>query len=409
MADLTAVKDRIDAIVAEHAEVLLAASHRIHEHPELGFEEHQARDVLSEVLEGAGLQVERGAYGVATAFEAVAGSGGPRIAVLCEYDALPGIGHACGHNIIGTAGVGAGIAAAAVAEELGGTVVVLGTPGEEGGGGKVVLAERGAFDGIDAALMVHPAGLDLSRFGAIAIQQLEVTYHGRAAHAAAAPQAGRNALDAAVLGYVNVAALRQHIRPDERIHGIFTEAGEAPNVVPARAAACWYVRSPSVRGLQKLKARVLACLQAGADAAGCTMEHVWLDPAYADMVDNDPMVELYRANLARTGRTLVDPTSLEGIVGSIDMGNISHLVPSIHPMIAVSPPNVAIHTADFVRYARAPEGDRAVLDGARAMAATVADLWAQPGAMEATRAAFETARADGRATGSATIAAGPEA
>jgi amidohydrolase len=409
MVDLAAAKDRIDAVIDEHAEALLDASHRIHEHPELGFEEHHAHDLLSEVLEGAGLTVTRSAYGVATAFEAVAGSSGPRIAVLCEYDALPGIGHACGHNIIGTAGIGAGIAAAAVAEELGGTVVVLGTPAEEGGGGKVFLAEQGAFDDIDAALMVHPAGLDLSRFGAIAIQQLEVTYHGRAAHAAAAPQAGRNALDAAVLGYVNVAALRQHIRPDERIHGIFTEAGEAPNVVPARAAASWYVRSPTVRGLHKLQQRVLACLQAGADAAGCTMEHTWIEPGYADMVDNEPMIELYRQNIERTGRTLIDPESLEAVIGSTDMGNISHIVPSIHPMIAVSPPTVAIHTADFVRYARAEEGDRAVLDGARAMAGTVADLWARPEAMAAATAAFAAARDDGRATGSATIGAGPEA
>jgi amidohydrolase len=408
MVDLAALKDRIDAVVAEHADVLLDASHRIHEQPELGFEEHHAHDVLSEVLEGAGLSVTRSAYDVPTAFEAVAGTGGPRIAVLCEYDALPGIGHACGHNVIGTAGVGAGIAAAAVADELGGTVVVLGTPAEEGGGGKVVLAERGAFEGIDAALMVHPAGLDLSRFGAIAIQQVEVTYHGKAAHAAAAPQAGRNALDAAVLGYTNVAALRQHIRPDERIHGIFTEAGEAPNVVPARAAATWYVRSPTVRGLHKLKARVLACLQAGADAAGCTMDHVWIDPAYADIVDNEPMIELYRENIERTGRTLVDPVSLDGIVGSTDMGNISHIVPSIHPMIAVSPPNVAIHTAAFVGYARGDEGDRAVLDGARAMAGTVADLWARPEAMAAATAAFAAAREAGRATGSAVIGAGPE-
>ncbi|MGN6694831.1 MAG: M20 family metallopeptidase [Aquihabitans sp.] len=409
MVDLAAAKQRIDAVVAEQADALLDASHRIHEHPELGFEEHRAHDVLSEVLEQAGLTVTRSAYGVPTAFEAVAGTEGPRIAVLCEYDALPGIGHACGHNIIGTAGIGAGIAAAAVAEELGGTVVILGTPAEEGGGGKVVLAERGAFDDVDAALMVHPAGLDLSRFGAIAIQQVQVTYHGRAAHAAAAPQAGRNALDAAVLGYVNVAALRQHIRPDERIHGIFTEAGEAPNVVPARAAATWYVRSPTVRGLQKLKARVLACLEAGAEAAGCTMEHVWLDPAYADMVDNEPMIERYRENIERTGRTLIDPVSLDAVVGSTDMGNISHIVPSIHPMIAVSPPSVAIHTADFVRYARAEEGDRAVLDGARAMAATVADLWALPDVMAAATEAFATARAEGRATGSATIGAGPEA
>src|SRR4051812_14149251 len=274
--DLASVKDRLAQEVDKRAEVLIDASHQIHAHPELCYEEHFAHDILTGLLDAEKIDVRRHAFDLETAFIARAGTEGPRIAVLCEYDALPGIGHACGHNIIGTAGVGAGIAAAAVAEELGGTVVVLGTPAEEGGGGKVKMAQHGAFDRIDAALMVHPAGLDLSRFGAIAIQQLEVTYHGRAAHAAAAPQAGRNALDAAVLGYVNVAALRQHIRPDERIHGIFTEAGQAPNVVPERAAATWYVRSPSVRGLEKLKVRVLACLAAGAAASGCEMEHRWL-------------------------------------------------------------------------------------------------------------------------------------
>lgn len=404
MVDLDAVKDRIDAVVDQHADVLLDASHQIHAHPELGFEEHHAHDILTTVLADAGLAVTRGAYGLDTAFEARAGDGpGPTVAVLCEYDALPGIGHACGHNVIGTAGVGAGIAAAAVASELGGRLVVLGSPAEEGGGGKVFLAERGAFDGVDAALMVHPAGLDLARFGAIAIQQVEVTYSGRAAHAAAAPQAGRNALDAAVLGYMNVAALRQHIRPDERIHGIFTEAGEAANVVPDHTAATWYVRSPTVVGLEKLKRRVLTCLEAGAAAAGCAMEHRWIDPAFADMVDNVPMIERYRTNLARTGRTLIDPDNLAAIVGSTDMGNISHIVASIHPMIAVSPPSVAIHTRDFVRYAGGAEGDRAVLDGAKALAGTIADLWGEPGAIDEVRAAFQDARDQGRATGSATI------
>ncbi|MEO6988711.1 MAG: M20 family metallopeptidase [Aquihabitans sp.] len=403
MTSLEDVKARIDGVVEQYADVLLDASHRIHERPELGFEEHYAHDVLTTVLTDAGLDVTRSAYGLETAFEARAGSGGPVVAVLCEYDALPGIGHACGHNVIGTAGVGAGIAAAAVAEELGGTVVVLGTPAEEGGGGKIVMAERGAFDGVDAALMVHPAGLDLTRFGAIAIQQLKMTYRGRAAHAAAAPQAGRNALDAAVLGYVNVAALRQHIRPDERVHGIFTEAGEAPNVVPELASTTWYVRSPTVRGLEKLKTRVLACLEAGATAAGCSVEHEWIDPAFANMVDNAPMIDLYTANLARTGRSVVDPSSIDGIVGSTDMGNVSHIVASIHPMIAVSPPSVAIHTQDFVRYARGPEGDKAVLDGARAMAATVADLWADPAALDRVKAAFASAREEGLATGRATV------
>ncbi|HEY4376168.1 MAG TPA: M20 family metallopeptidase [Acidimicrobiales bacterium] len=393
MADLDEVKGRLDAIVDDHAQVLLAASHEIHGHPELGFEEHHAHDILTDVLSDAGLEVERGAYDMDTAFVARAGSSGPTVAVLCEYDALPVIGHACGHNIIGTAGIGAGIAAAKLAEELGGRVVILGTPAEEGGGGKVLLAERGALDGVDAAMMVHPAGLDLPSFGAIAIQQVQVTYHGKAAHAAAAPQAGRNALDAAVLGYVNVAALRQHIRPDERIHGIFTEAGDAPNVVPERAGALWYVRSPTLRRLEKLKARVMACLQAGAEAAGCTMEHRWIDPAYADLVDIDPFIDLYRANAARVGRTLADPAVVGHVVGSTDMGNVSHLVPSIHPMIAVSPPTVAIHTADFAAYAVGPDGDRAVIDGAKALASTVADLWLRPDALSEITSAFAEATA----------------
>lgn len=403
MADLEEVKERVDAIVQDWAPALIDASQRIHAHPELGFEEHQAHDILTDLLERAGLAVTRGAYGLATAFEATAGTNGPTIAVLSEYDALPGIGHACGHNIIGTAGVGAAIAAAAVADEVGGRVVALGTPAEEGGSGKVLMAEAGAFDGVDAALMVHPAGLDLTRFNAIAIQEVTARYTGLAAHAAAAPHRGRNALDAAVLGYQNVAALRQHIRPDERVHGIFSDGGQAPNVVPDTAETRWYVRSPSGRGLNRLKERVLACLEAGAIAAGCELEVTWRHPAFANMVDNEPMIDRYRVNLARTGRAILEPDGLNEIVGSTDMGNISHIVPSIHPMIGVSPPAVPIHTEDFARFAAAPEGDRAVLDGARAMAGTIIDLWAAPGVLDEARTAFDEARADGRATGSPVI------
>src|SRR4051812_46951237 len=231
MADLDTIKDRMHDVVDAHADVLIDASHQIHDHPELGYEEHFAHDLLTSVLKDAGVEVETGAFGLDTAFAGRAGSSGPTIAVLCEYDALPVIGHACGHNIIGTAGLGAGIAAAALAEELGGRVVIMGTPAEEGGGGKVFMADKGAFDSIDAAMMVHPAGGDLRAMNAIAIQQCHVTYEGKAAHAAAAPERGLNALDAAVLGYVNIAALRQHIGQAERIHGIFTEAGDAANVV----------------------------------------------------------------------------------------------------------------------------------------------------------------------------------
>jgi amidohydrolase len=378
------VCDEVDRL----RELLVFASHQIHGHPELGYAEHQAHDLLCEILEEQGLLVERGAYGLPTAFEAKVGDGGPNVAVLLEYDALPGIGHACGHNIIAAAGLGAGLAAAKVASELGGTVTILGTPAEEGGGGKIAMIDAGAFDGVDAAMMIHPAGAELRRISAIAIQQLRVRYHGRSAHAAAAPHEGRNALDAAVLGYVNVAALRQHIRPEERIHGIFTEAGEKPNVVPSTAAAEWYVRSPTLASLEPLKARVVACLQAGADAAGCGMELEWVGAPYAEMLDNGPMLALYEANARTLGRHPVDPTPSTAVVGSTDMGNVSYAVPSIHPMVQAAPAGTAIHTIEFEESAAGEQGNLAVLDGAKAMAMTVVDLWTDPDALTAARAAY---------------------
>ncbi len=375
----TAAPSDVDAVFAavdRRTDLLVDVSHQIFEHPELCFEEHFAHDLLCDVLESEGLSVVRHAHGLDTAFVAEAGSAGPTVAVMCEYDALPGVGHACGHNVIAAAGLGAGLAAAEMAEQLGGRVRIVGTPAEEGGGGKVLLLRDGAFDGVDAAVMVHPADHDLPAMAAIAIQRLSVTYTGRASHAAAAPWDGANALDAAVLGYVNVAALRQHIRPDERVHGIFTDAGEQPNIVPRSAAASWYVRSPSVDGLAALKDRVLACLSAGAQAAGCEMAHEWLDPAYDDMVDDAWLSQRWAVHSASLGRVPQDPAVVGGVVGSTDMGNVSHAVASIHPMIAVAPPGVAIHTPEFARHARGPAGDAAVIDGAKALAAVVLDRWA---------------------------------
>ena len=389
--DTTAAKQQLAAEVDAREQILLDVSHQIHARPELCFEEEFAHDLLTDVLEAEGLDVERGAFGLDTAFVARAGTSGPTVAIMCEYDALPEIGHGCGHNIIGSAGLGAGLALAARADELGGRVVVLGTPAEEGGGGKAIMADRGALDGVDVAMMVHPAPGDLIAMNAIAIQQVHVEYHGEAAHAAAFPQRGRNALDAAVLGYMNVAALRQHIRTDERIHGIFTRAGDKPNIVPAHTSAVWYVRSSQLRRLEPLKARVLACLQAGADAAGCEMTATWQDPAYADMVDNPVMIDLFSANSASLGRNLADPAQVPGVVGSTDMGNVSYQVPSIHPMIAVSPPNVAIHTPEFAEHARGEAGDKGVLDGAKAMAMTAADLWLDAESLALAQAAFTEA------------------
>jgi len=390
--DAEEAKARVCAEVDRRAATLLAASHEIHAHPEENFAEHHAHDLLTGLLEQEGLPVERHAYGLETAFSARAGADGPTVAVLLEYDALPGIGHGCGHNIIAAAGLGAGLAAAAVAEELGGRVVILGTPAEEGGGGKVFMVERGALDGVDAALMVHPADADLQWMTTIAIQRLDVVYTGQEAHAAAAPWNGRNALDAAVLGYMNVAALRQHIRPHERIHGIFTDGGQKPNIVPARAAMHWYVRAATLEDLEPLKARVLEALRAGAVASGCEMDHTWLEPPYADLRPNPPLSALYTANAGRLGRRVLEPGEGHEVVGSTDMGNVSYAVPAIHPMIAVAPPGTSIHTPEFAVHAAGPGGDAAVLDGAKAMAMTVADLWLDPDALSRARDAFEGPR-----------------
>lgn len=393
--DLDAVKQRMAEHIEQHADRLLDVSHRIHEHPELNFEERFAHDLLCDTLEAAGIATERHAFGLDTAFVGRAGHDGPNIALCLEYDALPGLGHACGHNIIASAGLGAGLAAAAVADECGGRVSIVGTPAEEGGGGKVFMIRNGAFADVDAAMMIHPAGADLRGMTTLAIQRCRATYTGLAAHAAAAPHEGRNALDAAVLGYVNVAALRQHILPDERVHGVFTDGGDKPNIVPARAEMEWYVRSPTVAGLDALKRRVQACLEAGAAAAACEVAFEWIDPPYADMISVDAMVDLYAANARALGREVADPSrpdmAGEAVVGSTDMGDVSYAVPSIHPMIKAAPAGTPIHTEAFGRAACGTDGDRAVVEGATILAWTVADLWLRPGVLDSARREFDDA------------------
>lgn len=374
------------------AERLIAISHAIHDHPELNYEEHFAHDTLVTAIRDLAPDavVTPHAYGVETAFEAVFGDRGPEVLLVLEYDALPGIGHGCGHNVIAASGLGAGLVAGALAQELGGRLRILGTPAEEGGGGKIAMARRGAFDTGEAALMIHPADADLARMTSIAVHTMDVTYEGRAAHAAAAPWQGRNALDAAVLGYMNIAALRQHIQPTERVHGIFTEAGEKPNIVPRRAAATWYVRSPTLQSLQPLKERVVACLEGAAHACGCSMATSWDDHAYADVRDNVALVESFTRNMGALGRTVQDPDLIgHKVVGSTDMGNVSYLVPAIHPMIKIAPDGVAIHTEDFAACARAEAADEAVIIGAKALALTTADIWHDSSLRSRARAEFD--------------------
>jgi amidohydrolase len=390
--DVAELKGRMLAEVDEAAALLVDTSHQIHANPELSFEERFAHGLLTDVLEHRGVPVTRSAFDLETAFEATVGDGGPTIAICLEYDALPVVGHACGHNVIAAAGLGAALAAAALASEAGGRVRILGTPAEEGGGGKVLMAERGAFEDVDAAMMVHPADADLLAMDAIAATHLEVVYEGVAAHAAAFPHLGRNALDAAVLGYVNVAALRQHIEATDRVHGVFLEGGDKANIVPERTRMQWMVRSARFASLEPLQKRVEACFEAGAAATGCTCAHRVSSPPYADMVDNPVLVGLYAANSEALGRPLADPRAGGArVVGSTDMGNVSYLVPSIHPMVKVAPKGVSIHSHEFTAHASSEAGDAAVLHGARAMAATVADLWADPGLVADARRAFDQA------------------
>lgn len=366
--------ERIDEVSA----VLVDVSHRIHANPEQNFEEHHAAELITRTANQLGLATDLGAYGCDTGFVGNTGDG-PCVSIMSEYDALPDIGHGCGHNVIAAAGLGAAVGLALVAAPCGGRLKYLGTPAEEGGGGKIVMARNGALADVDVAMMVHSADADLATIDAIALQQLLVEYTGEEAHAAAAPHKGRNALDAAVLGYMAVAALRQHIRPTERVHGIFLAAGEKPNIVPREASTEWYVRSDTISSLNELKPRVLAALEAGAHACGCGVSHEWIGAAYADMVTNSSLSAAYAVNALALGRTVRDPqTSGHRVVGSTDMGNVSHLVPSIHPMIASATPGSTIHTADFARQSIGPLANKAVIEGAKMMAMTAIDFWMSP-------------------------------
>jgi amidohydrolase len=355
---------------------LLRISHAIHASPELAFEEREASALLVAALRGAGLEVEAGAYGLETAFAAEFGAPGePCVALLAEYDALPGIGHACGHNVIAAAGVGAGLALACLGARLPGRVRVLGTPAEERGGGKGRMALRGAFDGVDAAMMIHPAGLNLLTMPSLCVAELEVVYRGRAAHAAAAPERGINALDALVIAYQGIAALRQHIRATERIHGIITEGGRAPNVVPECAAGCFYVRAADAAALAALERRVEGCFEAGARATGAELSASWGEIEYLEICCNEPLAEAFRANAEKLGREFFPLEELPpSLVASTDMGNVSHRVPSIHPMLAAAPPDCTIHDSEFARWAGSERGDAAVIDGAKALAMTTLDF-----------------------------------
>ena len=367
---------------------LLALSRRIHGRPELAFEEEHAAGWIADVLDAAGFRVERGVCDLPTAFVARAGSGPLHIAICAEYDALPEIGHACGHNVIAALAVGAGLAAARVADEVGLTVSVFGTPAEESGGGKIVLLERGAFDGVHAALMAHPAPVDVLEPPTLAFAEFEAHYHGKASHASAAPELGVNAGDALVVAQAAIGLLRQHIRPTDRVHGIVTRGGEAPNVVPAHTSARYYVRASTLDDLGDIRAKVLRCFEAGAIATGCTLRIDDSARPYADVRHDGALAALYQANAEALGRRFVRPRpEFSRFAASTDMGNVSHALPSIHPMIGLASLPAVNHQPEFAAHCITPLADRALMEGALALAWTAIDMAADDAIAARLRAA----------------------
>ncbi|GAB4483475.1 MAG: M20 family metallopeptidase [Anaerolineales bacterium] len=378
------ILDQIDRASPE----IIQVSHQIHEHPELGYQELYASALLTQTLEKYGFTVERGFAGIETAFCARKGSGGkPRIAFLAEYDALPDIGHGCGHNIIGTAAMAAGIGLSAVLEEMQGEVWVIGTPAEETDGAKVLMVERGAFSEVDAALMVHPHEGNYYLSESLAIDALEVTFHGKPAHAASAPWEGRNALDAMILTFTNINALRQQIQPHARIHGIILEGGKAPNIIPERTVGRFYIRAKTRQSLNELTKKFKACVQAATLATGTQAEIRNYENSFDNMVNNETLAERARDYFEALGSKPFQRAPQN--FGSIDMGNVSHVVPAVHLLVDIANGNpLTAHTPEFAKAAITPYADEALIRSGKALALTAYDLLTDPSFLEEVRQEF---------------------
>ena len=381
------LKASVTASVEAQRQQLRNLSLKIHANPELGFKEVKAAAWLTQYLEKNGFAVERGICDIETAFRGSYGEGKPAIALAAEYDALPQLGHACGHNLIAGGSVGAAVAAKAAIDQFGGSVQVIGTPAEELYGGKVIMAGRGAFDNLDAAMMVHPGSHNAAVTPALACLALEVEFFGKAAHAAGHPEAGINALEAMLLSFTAINSLRQHIKDKVRIHGIITDGGDAANVVPAHSAGNFLVRAEDDAYLDELKERVLDCFVGGATATGARLEYRWGETRYAPMRNNMALARLFKQNMQSLGRRmpLSDP---DRSFGSTDMGNVSQIVPGIHPGVAIVSPGVVNHSPEFALAACSDAGIEGMLDAAKAMAMTIVDLVASPEAIAQVKREF---------------------
>ncbi|MEX2535565.1 MAG: M20 family metallopeptidase [Trueperaceae bacterium] len=382
--------DAIDAAVSRNKDRLLELSHRIHANPEIKFKEVQASAWLADVLESEGFSVQRGVGDLPTAFvaEMPGGRPGPTVAVLAEYDALEGIGHACGHNIIATAALGAALGLAPSMPQLPGSLKVIGTPAEEGGGGKAILLQHGVFDDVDAAMMIHPYHLNQTGIAMLANVKWSVTFRGKPAHAALAPHLGINALDSVRLAFAGVDALRQQVRSDVRIHGIVTHGGDAANIIPDRAQMLLVGRAADGRYLfDTLVPRLQNVLNGAALMTGAEVDVADVSPAYQELRTNPALSSCFEVHSGRLGRTLT-PWSVQDAGGSTDMGNVSQRVPALHAMLAIDDEALP-HTEAFREAARGARGDCAVLDGARILASVAADVLSDPKVLEQARRSFE--------------------
>jgi amidohydrolase len=386
---MSAVKDLIAQAVDRLGDDLESLSRMIHDNPELAYQEVKASGWLGDFLSRQGFKVESGVAGVPTAFRASIGSGeGPTIAIMCEYDALPAIGHACGHNVIAAAGAGAGAGLATARERLPkGRILVIGTPAEEGGGGKVKLIHGGIFKGVDAAMMVHGWAAWIPHQDLLGIVRVGFEFTGKAAHAAAYPWDGVNALDAVIQTFNNVSMLRQQVRPDCRIHGIVTHGGAAPNIIPEFGAAMFYVRAPRIAQMWELHRRVIACAEGAAQATGCTLKVIDnQETAYEPFKRSPALVDAFRANLKTFGVT-ESPEDHEHL-GSSDVGNVSQVIPTIQPLVKIAPDGTPIHSRAFEAAAVSPLAREGLLIAAKTMALTAYDLLADAALLTRIRQEF---------------------
>ena len=382
---MTSAKEAARAAVDSARDDLTAPSRRIHANPELGYEEERASGWLEETLDAAGFAVEPGICGLPTAFRATKGSGPLHVVVCAEYDALPGIGHACGHNVIAASAAGAGIGAGAVADDAGLTVTVMGTPAEEvlRSGGKIRLLEGGAFEGAHAAMMTHPAPWDVAVWPIVAASFFEVHYEGKAAHASGFPEQGVNAADALTIAQTAIGLLRQHIRSTDRVHGIVTHGGDAFNIIPAHASADYAVRAITLDGLTEVYEKVMRCFEAGALATGSRLSVIGGDRPFAHLEHDLEMAAAYQRNAERLGRRFPAPgESSPATPVSTDMGNVSLALPSIHPAIGIDSLPAVNHQPEFAAACATPAADQALYDGAVAMAWTMLDMAETPALRE---------------------------